>query len=274
MTLPRTLLLTSLPLALALGACVDDNADSGLTVLYVAAPESGCEYITPAPNFMVSGTIDTNAGHGYLLAPEVRNDITLLDGEAKSPKTVFVTGAEVEIAFYDTTLFTTAELAEMRTSGLTRFRVPVSGSVEPSGGTTIFPFTAVPTELIAAVAPKIPAPSAGNPTPRVTLDVQFRLAGTRGGSSLESNLFHYPVDVCTDCLYHFLGKCVDSAYAQAEVGGVCRPLQDGHLECCNFDHDDYEVSCMPGQTAPAGRVCADLTDQPTVLRCPATPPEL
>jgi len=274
MTLLRTLLLTSLPLALALGACVDDNADSGLTILYAAAPEAGCTFTTPASLFMTAGRIDTAAGHGYLIAPEARNDIALLDGESKSPKTVFVTGAEVEIAFYDTTLFTAAELAEMQTSGLTRFRVPVSGSVAPSAGTTIFPFTAVPTELIAAVAPKIPAPTGANPTPAVTVDVQLRLVGTRGGSSIQSNLFHYPVDICTNCLFHHLGKCVDTAYAEAETGGVCRPLQDGHLECCNFDHDDYEVTCMPGQSAPQGRACADQTDQPTLLRCPATPPEL
>ena len=74
----RHLSLSLFPLALGLGACVDDNADSGMIILRAVAPEAGCMFPAEADLFVPSGHIDVTAAAGYLVGPEVRNDLTLV----------------------------------------------------------------------------------------------------------------------------------------------------------------------------------------------------
>jgi hypothetical protein len=264
-------LLTTLPLALGLGACVDGNADAGLTVLHVIAPQTGCTFDTASSAILGAGIIESGAPGGYLMGPEIRNDLATADGEAKTPKTVFLTGAQVEIEFYDDTLFTAAERSALAADGLTRFVVPFSGSVEPDGGSTVVPFEAVPVALLRRIGDRLPEPSSDDPAPRAVLDVRFQVTGTRGGGGVESNLFRYPVQVCNDCLTTYLGSC--AALASNEpiaTGGVCQLVQDGHVDCCVADHDDLEVPCGPEDpTPPPDRVCDNGVDDPASIRCPA-----
>lgn len=274
---PRTShLLSILPLALGLGACVDGNADSGLTVLQVIAPELGCTFPTGSTGTLqASGLIESDAGGGYLLAPEVRNDLTLVEGEAKSPKTIFITGARVEIEFYDTTLFSADEQATLAANGLTRFLVPFAGSVEPNGGTAVLPFETVPPALLRMIGEKLPPPSDTNPAPRAVLDVRFREVGTRGGGDVESNLFRFPVQVCNDCLTNDLGHCAFLApTTPVRTGGLCQVSQDAVLDCCIDDRDDLEVPCMEGEQPPAGKVCDNGMADPETVVCPARPLKL
>jgi hypothetical protein len=268
-------LLSILPLALGLGACVDGGADSGLTVLHVVAPETGCTFSTSATTTLPAGTIQANATGGYLMAPEVRNDLTLNDGEAISPKTIFITGARVEIDFYDPSPFSADEEAELAADGLTRFLVPFSGSIEPNGGTAVLPFEAVPLPLLRRIGTLLPEPTEENPDPRVILDVQIREIGTRGGGSVESNLFHYPVQVCTSCLTSDLGRCVDLGTTTViRTGGACQQRQDGVLDCCAFNRDDLEVPCAKGEPPPAGKLCDNGEVDAEMTFCPARAPEL
>lgn len=271
----RHLSLSLFPLALGLGACVDDNADSGMIILRAVAPEAGCMFPAEADLFVPSGHIDVAAATGYLVGPEVRNDLTLADGEARTPKTIFVSGAKIEIAFYQDDVFSAAEQATLTADGLTRFVAPVAGSIEPAGGTAVFPFEAVPTELLTAIGEKLQTLDRG----RTLLDVKIRMVGTRGGSSVESNLFRFPVEVCANCGIQNLGDCTGVSTNQViATGGVCQPFQDGHVDCCNgVDPDSLEVDCPTGMLpadAPAGATCQDNVDEPQPLICPARPPEL
>lgn len=247
-----------LSLALGLGACVDENADSGLIILHAVPPESGCTFAAGGTAIQPSGRIQSTAGNGYLIAPEVRNDLTLADGEAESPKTILISGARVEIQFRDPSPFTDAEEAALATEGLTRFEAPFAGSVAPNGGTAVLPFEAVPVQLLRRIDAKLPDPTFENPSPSFLLDVQIRELGTRRGDSVESNLFRFPVEVCADCLIRDLGQCVDLSSAQTvSTGGACQTLQDGVLDCCHGVDPD-------GPEGPAG--------QPFV--CPAARPQL
>ncbi len=263
-------LLATLPFALTVGACVDDNADSGMIVLKAVAPEDGCTFSTDSEVFLPSGHIDAAADRGYLIAPLVRNDLTTITGEAVTPKTIFLTGAQIVVKFYDADLFSADEQAMMTTDGLTRYLAPFSGSIAPNGGKVVFPFEAVPTDLLAKVGAKLTAQSRFS----TLLDVQIRIVGDRGGSEVESNLFRFPIEVCSNCERFVIGDCTTvNPNTVVRTGGVCAPSQDGQVDCCvGADPDLREVDC-PGGTLPAnapdGATCNNGVDDPRPLVCPA-----
>ncbi len=251
MTRPRTShLLPILPLALGLGACVDSNADSGLTILRAAAADDGCTFSTESDIFLSSGFVQANSRAGYLLAPVVRNDIALREGEvALTPKTVFLTSSTVTIKFYDEDLFSAAEQQTMTTDGHIRFLAPISGSIPPNFGEAVFPLRAVSGDLLAMVNERLIERQLGS----TVLDVQIQVNGTRGGSALESNVFRYPVEVCLECVIEILGNCDAIPMGTSiDTGGACNSLQDGQLDCCyGADPDDFEVDCENGEEPPA-----------------------
>jgi hypothetical protein len=229
--------------ALALAACVENNADSGLVILRNIAPATGCTLDAESSEFLASGVIDTASTRGYFFTPVARNDLTTTAGENETQKTIFVEGAHVTIDFFDTDLFTKDEVATFATDGLTRFAVPSSGGIDPNGGLATFGFEIVPAELIALIAPKLPA---GTST---VLRVGVQIFGTRAGSSTESNLFRYPVEVCNGCVVHDVGVCESlPADFTASPGGACNPLQDVVLDCCTpmAGGDPVCPAVMPG----------------------------
>jgi hypothetical protein len=273
MTPSRSLSLSILPLALGLGACVGDSgADSGLTVLRAAAPDDECIFAPDGEVFIASGRIDGASLGGYLLAPTVRNDLQTVENEAPTPKTIFVTGARVEVEFYDPDLFSDAEEVGLDSTGVSRFLAPVAGAVDPNGGLAVFPFNAVPPELLVAIHQKLRAQEKVS----TVVDVNLRMVGTRGGSEVQSNLFRFPIEICVDCGIIVLGDCgTITGTTPVSLGGACQPFQDGHVDCClGIDPDSIEVKCEPGEEPPEGKECDDgiLEDQPLV--CPARPIEM
>jgi hypothetical protein len=263
-------LLATLPFALTVGACVDDNADSGMVVLKAVAPDEGCTFSADADRLLTSGHIDAAADRGYLIAPLIRNDLTTVTGEAKTPKTIFVTGAQVVVKFYDDDLFSADERAMMTADGLTRYLTPFSGSVDPNGGTVVLPFEAVPTDLLAKVGERLTDRDRFS----TVLDAQIQIVGRRGGGDVESNLFRFPIEVCADCERFVIGDCATlSDTAVIRTGGACQPSQDGQVDCCiGPDPDDREVVCennMLPPNAPEGSTCNNNVDDPRPLVCPA-----
>jgi hypothetical protein len=228
--------LTIVTFALALAACVDDNADSGLTLLRNIAPAAGCVVSPDSTDFLPSGTIQADAQRGYFFTPVARNDLAVVQGESETNKLIFIAGAHVTIDFFDPDFFTKDEQATLDADGVTRFAVPSSGAIDPDGGTATFGFEIVPTELLAMIAAKLPAPSPGDPFPSTLLNVSVQLYGTRAGSSTESNVFHYPVEVCDGCIVHDAGPCAALPDGfTASPGGACNVLQDTQLDCCTDD---------------------------------------
>lgn len=230
--------------ALALGGCVDNNADSGLTLLRNIAPSSGCVLAADSTDFRSSGRIQSDSGRGYLFTPIARNDLEIADGEPTSQKTVFVEGAHVTVGFYDADLFTSDEQAQFREDALTRFAVPTSGAIDPGGGTATFGFEIVPAELIELIDAKLT-----DTQPSQLLDVTVELYGSRAGSSIESNTFRYPVEVCKGCVVENVGRCVDLPTDFAGgTGGACNALQDGVLACCTGPNNEDVCPAVPATT--------------------------
>ena len=221
-------ILSWLPLVALAGACVENNADSGMVILKNIAPEDGCAVSPESTTFRGSGTIQADSRAGYLFTPLVRNDLATVEGENTTAKTIFVTGAKMTIAFYDPDLFTAAEQTQFQTDGLTRFLVPTSGTIDPDGGQSTFHLEIVPPELLTAIRAKLTAAA-----PHTGLDVSVQMQGTRSGDSLASNTFRYPVTVCLDCAVQLVGDCASlPSSGTYRAGGACNPVQDGVVDCC------------------------------------------
>lgn len=227
----RSIVSAALPLLVLAGACVDNNADSGLVILRNVAPELGCTVDPGSSSVRTSGVIEDDAVGGYVFTPVVRNDLVTFDGENITAKSIFVSGARVTIDFYDPDLFTAAEQTTFDTDGLTKFVVPSSGAIDPDGGLQTFHLEIVPAELIAKIAPKLAAVTT-TPIPSTVLDVRVQFFGTRAGDDVSSNTFRYPVEVCHGCLTNVLGPCDMLPDGEPRAGGVCGPDQDGVTDCC------------------------------------------
>lgn len=222
---PKTLMLAAALGALASG-CVSNDADSGMRILFNAAAGDACLVDGSTDTFIGSGTIDSASGIGYVFTPVVINDIVTLEGELTGPKTIYIEGANVDIAFYDSDTFSASDFQ----GSLLSFAVPTSGSIGPNGGRSGFAFEIVPPELLAAMHPTI----VELPSGVTTLDVRVQMFGTRGGGEITSQTFRYPVQVCAGCLVEDVGACalLDPSF-EAATGGTCNPAQDAILECCD-----------------------------------------
>jgi hypothetical protein len=209
-----------------LAGCVDNDADAPMRIVANLAPSESCLVDPSAGAFQDDGVIDTQAGAGYLFTPGVVNELTTIEGEALGPKTIYIERADVDIAFYDTTTFDAANFPEADL----HFSTPTSGSIEPNGGQTGFSFEIVPIRLIRALEPLIE----GTDSDRTTLDVRIQMFGVRGGNSVHSQVFRYPVQVCIGCTVAELGPCdlLPSDFT-GSTGGVCQTFQDGVLQCCD-----------------------------------------
>ncbi len=221
-TFIQTLALSGL--ASLAAACVDGAADAPMRILGNVVPEEGCAVDSSSKLFNDDGIIEASSTIGYVFTPSVINEITVVDGERVGPKTIYVTHARVEIAFYDAAFSADAALLT--------FQTPVAGVIDPGGGTSAFSFEIVPQELLAAIGVQL-GPVA-IPAPRTVLDVRVQMVGTKGGGEVESNIFRYPVEVCVGCLRVDQGACATlPTDFSAATGGTCNLVQDGALDCCD-----------------------------------------
>lgn len=234
------LLSLSLVGALALGACVDGDADAPMRIIGNVVPASGCVVDSSSNTFYDDGVIQTDALAGYIFTPSVVNEITLRDGEARGPKTIYVTGARVEIDFYDPAFDSLVVDAS-----LLRFQVPVAGAIDPGGGKAAFSFEVVPQELVVKIGERLATIT--DARQRTVLDVRIQMVGTKGGGSVQSNVFRYPVEVCIGCLLYDAGACATLPQGfSARTGGACQTAQDGVTDCC-----DNGTTCPA--VAPSGK---------------------
>lgn len=232
----RSLPIISTCTALALAACVDNSADTGLTILRNAASDTDCVPSPDVTTFRNAGLIEADSSSGYVFTPLIRNEL-VAGTDGTSARSVFLRGARITIDFYDEGLFDDAEQADLRERGVTRFMVPLSGSIDAGGGEITLGFEIVPTELLFEIGARLPEPTAADPSPSSVVDVGVQLFGSANGDSIDSNTFHYPVEICDDCLTVVTPTTCEMLPTDFEgsAGGLCNPVQDGTLTCCVTD---------------------------------------
>jgi len=206
--------LVALALTASLAGCVASDADANIVILRNQALTTECSAGDPSAPFYSSGSIDIQSPGGYLFSPIVQNFAT--DVEGTSLRIAFVHGARVDIHFADEG----REEALGGVDGLTRFQVPLSGSID-AGGSIGLIFEIVPAELLPMLVDND------------LLLVDVRIFGEMGGDSFESANFRYPVEACDGCLFVDLGACSSLPTGYIGQGGhPCGTFQDFGVECC------------------------------------------
>ena len=76
---------------LGAGACVDNNADSGLRIIGNVAPGDGCVVDGASTTFQDDGVIEVTSAIGYVFTPSVINELATFGEEAIGPKTIYIT---------------------------------------------------------------------------------------------------------------------------------------------------------------------------------------
>lgn len=225
---------TQLPLAGAIcaallsAACTD--AGTTLIVLQNQEPGDGCTVSADrGSTFIPRGHIDARAEDGYLFTPLVQN---VAEGTGNdSQRILFVEGADISLSGdFDAD------------SGLTSFSQSFSGSLLP-GDFASFAFVIIPEQLITQLGDSLGEGGS------VAVDAEITVFGTVDGGEVESQAFHYTVDVCDGCTVVDNGSCAALPDGfMADTGGACQPLQDGALDCCTAS--DGALVCPAVQEEP------------------------
>jgi hypothetical protein len=218
----------TLAAALFTGAGCAGNGDEALLILQNQFPDDGC-VISAQEGSLVQddGTLDVLGGTGYLFTPLVKNT-TLGETGTEAQRRVFIKGARIDIRFANVELFSDAELQMYDDIGLTRFEVPLAGSVSPDGGTIALSFEIIQAALTRVLTDKI----SGDAELLVLADV--KVLGELGGGDIESQTFTFAVRVCAGCLINVVAACdaLPDAFMPRE-GNPCNPFQDGTVDCCS-----------------------------------------
>ncbi len=223
----------TLALAAALGACVASNGDEGILITKNVAPGTGCMFTSEETEpYIPHGMLAMTAPGGYRFHPQMKSRITASDDQIDQ-RTVIVQGARIDLAFADPNLFTSAELATLKSRGVTHFEAAFSAPLLPNGGLTDGGFDLFNHDLIEAVGAKVPGALTGTPTLRTELIATVTVFGDLSGQEVLSQEFKYPVTLCNDCIFHNLGACnTVPAGTKAREGNACSLYQDDAVDCC------------------------------------------
>jgi hypothetical protein len=216
-------------LALA-GGCLADNGDESIIVLknvHVVADE--CTPAASATELGWShGSLDLLRPSSYMFMAQLKSRVTA-DAEQQDQRTIFTSGANVDISFPGSALFSAAELDDLRTAGLTRYKAPFVTLILPNGGITDVPFELIPEELVERILAK------ADLTSRFRLEAQatFTVVGEMSGGSVSSQAFSFAITIGNGVALNVTGACSELASDFiAQTGYICNPAQDGILDCC------------------------------------------
>jgi hypothetical protein len=220
--------------------CAANTGDGGMIVLNNSASAADMCSFTADVNepFKTNGALFLQSPAPYLLTPLIQSKIDPIMGQ-ELQQTIEFRSAHVDLDIptisthvngtTTTYSFDASELATMHDEGITHFKSLFSGSVGPKGFANVA-FDIVPLALLDAIAAKIGGDGG-------TLDAQIVanivVVGDLGGDEVDSDLFVYPVTVCTDCIVNPIGDCsLVPTGATVRTGDPCNPFQDGLVDCC------------------------------------------
>ena len=220
--------------------CAANTGDGGMIVLNNSASAEGACSFTADVNepFKTSGTLVLQSPAPYLLTPLIQSKITPIMGQ-ELQQTIEFRSAKIDLEIPSITThspgttnsytFTDGELATMHDEGITHFKSLFSGSVGPNGFANVA-FDIVPLALLDAIAAKV-AGDDGTLTAQVVANIV--VVGDLGGDEVDSDLFVYPVTICTDCITNTIGPCdMVPTGTTVRTGDPCNPFQDGLVDFC------------------------------------------
>jgi hypothetical protein len=221
-------LITGIAGASLLGGCAAGGDEAILVLSNVLAGDNCTTTAGGSQTVLGHGSLETLlVSDGYLFFADLKSRITALEGQ-EDQRTIIVTGANVDVTFPGSTLFSDADLADLRAKNLTHFNQAVSTAITPNGGTATIPFILIPSSLVDRIVAK-----AGTGNFRIEALATFTMLGSMSGERVESQAFSYGVTIGTFLTVIDNGPCagISSSFV-ARVGYSCNPAQDGLIDCC------------------------------------------
>lgn len=207
-----------------------DSGDEAIMVMKNVHPDDEDCVSTAAANEVgiARGSLEVLVPSGYLFFAQLKSRITALAGQ-EDQRTIFTSGANVDITFPGSEFFDATELAELRERNLTRFKQPFVTPISPNGGLTDVPFDLIPEALVEEIAIK------ADLTKRFRIEAQatFTVIGEMAGGEVTSQPYTYGVTIGNNVSINNVGACAGLADGfMAQTGYACNPFQDGVVDCC------------------------------------------
>jgi hypothetical protein len=220
------------PLGLAfaalLGGCLADGGDGGILVLRNVVADDKCATLgSPSEPTRSHGTLDVLLGTGYTFIAQMKSRITAIAG-TEDQRTIITSGANVDIAFPGSTLFTSEELTELKNLALTRFHSPFTQIIEPNGGVSDASFSLIPPPLTQRILLKLDLTEQN----RIEAMATFTIEGDMSGEAVTSQPFSYAVTIGNEINVNVIGECPVARGTMPRTGYACNAAQDGIVDCC------------------------------------------
>jgi hypothetical protein len=230
------------------GGCTADSGDESILVYKNVHAGDNCTTSAAINETGWShGGLDLLLPSAYIFVAQLKSRVTAELGQ-EDQRTIFTSGANIDITFPGSTLFSAAELAELRTAGLTHYRDPFVAPIAPNGGISDVPFQLVPEELVERIIAKADL----NQRFRLETLATFTVVGDMAGGSVASQPFAYAITIGNGVSINVTGSCSTLATGfSARTGYSCNPAQDGVIDCC---------------TAAGGLVCPAESTAPTSVQ--------
>jgi len=223
--------------ALTSGCMADSGDESILVYKNVHAGEHCTTTAALGETGWSHGGLDLLLPSAYVFVAQLKSRLTAGDGE-DDQRTIFTSGANIDIAFSGSDLFSDAELADLKAAGLTHYKDTFFAPIAPNNGVTDVPFQLIPEPLVEKIAAK------ADLSTRFRLEAQatFTVVGTMSGVEVSSQPFLYAVTIGNGVTVNVVGACsaLASGFSAVNPGYSCNPAQDGVVDCC---------------TGPGGLVC-------------------
>lgn len=209
-----------------LGGCAD-SGDGGILVLKNVRADATCTTTGAETQAGIShGSLDLLVTTPYIFIAQMKSRIAALAGQ-EDQRTIIVQGADVDVDFPGSSLFSEAELAELDAMALTRRRAPFSAAIRPNGVTDAG-FDLIPSDLTVRIKAKL-----GDSPSRITAVATFTIVGDMSGQRVTSQPFSYPITMGNGIAFNVLGTCpLPRDFAPLSTGYACNLAQDDVVDCC------------------------------------------
>lgn len=113
----------------------------------------------------------------------------------------------------------------------TKYKVLTAVTICP-GETRAVQLQVIPPHIVESIASRVPENGMEHAS------VEIKMVAKRGRTTIESNTFVFPINICNGCLIKNLGDCNSPAIPNdPAMGNDCNPAQDNRLDCCTTGVD-------------------------------------
>ena len=178
------------------------------------------------------GTLDISIVRGdfesaYFVFPLIENNLPSSSSNSIDPNEIQLSGFQVDIAPIGAAPPASVQAA-FDGGPLVHYQIPWSGGIKSGGGQ----LSAIVAAFPVALAQNLAASGGIGAVPSLTVDLTIQALGTtNSGMHMQSDPFHFPVQVCSGCLVANVAPC-SSTTGTTNTGNSCNPAQDLPIDCC------------------------------------------